>query len=149
MWVMTSVFESDLADVRRGDPADVVTTARSDVAHGVVDNIAPEVDSTTKATAVRVVVPNGDRLLKKDMYVRVAIRSRREHEGLLIPVSAVLRDEDNNPFVYIQNASGAYERRTVTLGQRIADRWAVTAGLVPGDRVVSQGGLFLQFAESQ
>jgi len=149
MWVMTSVFETDLADVQRGDPADVVTTARSEMAHGIVDNIAPEVDSTTKATAVRVVVPNRDRLLKKDMYVRVVIRSRRQHEGLLVPVSAVLRDEDNTPFVYIQNAAGAYERRTVTLGQRIEDRYAVAAGLAAGDRVVSEGGLFLQFAESQ
>jgi cobalt-zinc-cadmium efflux system membrane fusion protein len=83
------------------------------------------------------------------MYVRVAIHSRREHTGMLVPVSAVLRDEDNRPFVYIQNTSGAYERRSITLGARVNDQWQVTAGLVPGDKVVSEGGLFLQFAQSQ
>jgi cobalt-zinc-cadmium efflux system membrane fusion protein len=149
MWVMANVFESDLGDVETGDVAEVSTSAWPDAFRGTVDNIAAEVDSSTKATAVRVVVRNPRRLLKKDMYVRVAIRSRREHTGLLVPVSAVLRDEDNQPFVYVQNATGAYERRTVTLGSRVDDRYQIGAGLAPGDRVVSQGGLFLQFAESQ
>ncbi|HEX8717113.1 MAG TPA: efflux RND transporter periplasmic adaptor subunit [Gemmatimonadaceae bacterium] len=149
MWVLADVFETDLPDVRLGDPADVVTTASPRTFRGTVDNIAAEVDSSTRATAVRVVVPNAQQLLKKDMYVRVAIHSRREHTGMLVPVSAVLRDEDNRPFVYIQNTSGAYERRSITLGARVNDQWQVTAGLVPGDKVVSEGGLFLQFAQSQ
>jgi cobalt-zinc-cadmium efflux system membrane fusion protein len=147
--VLADVFETDLPDVRLGDPADVVTTASPRTFRGTVDNIAAEVDSSTRATAVRVVVPNAQQLLKKDMYVRVAIQSRREHTGMLVPVSAVLRDEDNRPFVYIQNTSGAYGRRSITLGARVNDQWQVTAGLVPGDKVVSEGGLFLQFAQSQ
>ncbi len=149
MWVMANVFESDLGDVGLGDVADVSTNAWPDAFHGKVDNISAEVDSSTKATAVRVVVPNPKRLLKKDMYVSVSIHSRRQHTGILVPVSAVVRDEDNQPLVYIQNQNGAYERRSVTLGSRVGDRYQISAGLAPGDRVVSQGGLFLQFAESQ
>lgn len=149
MWVMTAIFETDLPDVRAGDGADITTPASTDVFHGVVDNIAAEVDSSTKATAVRVVVPNPKQLLKKDMYVRVTLHSRRTHTGLLVPVSAVLRDEDNNPFVYVQDAQGAYERRSVTLGSRQGDRYEIAAGLANGEHVVAAGGLFLQFAESQ
>jgi cobalt-zinc-cadmium efflux system membrane fusion protein len=149
MWVMANIFESDLANVQVGDSADVTTPAWPDSFRGMVDNIAAEVDTTTKATGVRVVVPNPQRLLKRAMYVRVAIRSRREHTGILVPVSAVLRDEDNRPLVYIQNAGGGYERRSVTLGSRVGDQYEIRDGLTPGDRVVSQGGLFLQFTESQ
>ncbi len=149
MWVMANVFESDLGDVRVCDAANITTAATSDVFHGTVDNIAAEVDSSTKATLVRIVTPNTRRLLKRDMFVHVAIHSRRDRTGLLIPVAAVLRDEDNRPFVYIQNAAGAYERRSVTLGSREGERFVVQTGLAPGDRVVSEGGLFLQFAESQ
>jgi len=149
MWVLADVFETDLPDVRLGDSASVVTTASPRTFRGTVDNIAAEVDSSTRATAVRVVVPNTERLLKKDMYVRVVVHSRQAHTGMLVPVSAVLRDEDNRPFVYIQNASSAYERRSITLGARVNDQWQVTAGLIPGDKVVSEGGLFLQFAQSQ
>ena len=149
MWVMTSVFEPDLPAVHLGDEAEVATNLSDGLVRGRVDNISPQVDSTTKATLVRVVVPNAQRLLKKDMYVRVTIRSHLPRSGLLVPVSAVLRDEDNQPFVYIQNAQGAFERRTIALGPRVGTSFEVRDGLQAGDRLVSEGGLFLQFAESQ
>lgn len=149
MWVMANVFESDLAAVRVGDAATVTTNASPEPFTGRVDNVAAFVDPSTKATSVRILVPNRERLLKKDMYVNVAIRSRDEHTGLLIPVSAVLRDDDNQPFVYVEDSTHGYHRRTVTLGSRIDDRYVIARGLQPGDHVVSKGGLFLQFAQSQ
>ena len=149
MWVMANVFESDLASVHVGDAASVTTNASSEPFTGRVDNVAAFVDPNTKATAVRILVPNRDRLLKKDMYVNVGIRARDNSTGLLIPVSAVLRDEDNQPFVFIQDSAGRYERRTVRLGSRIDERYDINQGLHAGDRVISQGGLFLQFAQSQ
>lgn len=149
MWVMANVFETDLPDVKTGDAASITTTASPDAFQGTVDNISAEVDPNTKATAVRIVVRNAGRLLKKDMYVRVAMRSHRTRAGLLVPVSAVLRDEDNQPFIFLQSPDGAYERRTVTLGERVGDRYEIAAGLKAGERVVSEGGLFLQFAQSQ
>jgi cobalt-zinc-cadmium efflux system membrane fusion protein len=146
---MANVFESDLATVQVGDSADVTTPAWPGSFRGAVDNIAAEVDTATKATGVRVVVPNPRQLLKRAMYVHVAIRSRRVRTGILVPVSAVLRDEDNQPLVYIQNAGGGYERRSITLGSRVGDQYEISEGLSRGDRVVAQGGLFLQFTQSQ
>lgn len=149
MWVMANVFESDLASVHVGDAATVTTNASANAVTGRVDNVAAFVDPSTKATAVRIVVPNRGGLLKKDMYVNVGIRSRTESKGLLIPVSAVLRDEDNRPFVFIQDSAGRYERRSVKLGSRMDERYEISDGLSAGDRVISRGGLFLQFAQSQ
>lgn len=149
MWVMTSVFEPDLPDVERGASAEVRSTAGGATFAGVVDNVAAEVDSASHATAVRVVVANRDGLLKKDMYVRVAIRSRHTRTGILVPVGAVLRDDDDRPFVYLGAGPGSYARRGVTLGERIGDLYVITAGLKAGDQVVSEGGLFLQFAQGQ
>ncbi len=149
MWVMASVFESDLPSVRVGDAALVTLTNLPDTVSGRVDNIAAEVDPETRATSVRIVVPNADHLLKKDMYVRVLIQSRRLREGTLVPVSAVLRDDDNRPIVYVAADSLGFERRSITLGTRQDGSYEVMDGLRPGDRVVTEGGLFLQFAESQ
>jgi cobalt-zinc-cadmium efflux system membrane fusion protein len=149
MWVMASVFESDLPAVRIGDAATIALTGLADSVQGRVDNIAAEVDPETRATSVRIVVPNARQLLKKDMYVRVAIRARRERSGILVPASAVLRDDDNRPIVYVAADSAAFERRSITLGSRQDSLYEVKSGLEPGDRVVTEGGLFLQFAATQ
>jgi cobalt-zinc-cadmium efflux system membrane fusion protein len=151
MWVQANVFESDLAAVQIGDRAEVTTTASSTPFVGKVTYIAALVDPATKATAVRVVVPNTRRLLKKDMYVQVEIHGSRERNGLLIPVTSVLRDDDNLPFVFVQLGTGAntFGRRQITIGTRVNDRYEVTAGLKPGDRIISEGALFVQFAQTQ
>ena len=149
VWVMASVFESDLASVSRGDKVDVVTGAAPRPLSGRVDYIEALVDPATKATQVRVVVPNTGHLLKRDMYVTATIHSSKEKHGILLPVSAVLRDENNLPFVFVQQPGGGFERRQVTLGSRVNDKYEISAGLKDGERVIQVGGLFLQFAQSQ
>ncbi|MBX6364183.1 MAG: efflux RND transporter periplasmic adaptor subunit [Gemmatimonadetes bacterium] len=149
MWIMASVFPADLPRVAVGDSVEIRVAGSPAVFRGRVDYVAALVDPTTKATSVRIVAPNPTRMLKKDMYVDVVIHSRRPERGLLVPVGAVLRDEDNQPFVYVEVADGRFERRGVVLGARVGDRYPVTSGLQAGDRVVAEGGLFLQFAQSQ
>jgi len=149
VWVMASVFESDLASVVHGDKVDIVTGASPHPLAGTVDYVEALVDPATKATRVRVVVPNKDHLLKRDMYVTATIHSSKEKRGILLPVSAVLRDENNLPFVFVQLPAGGFERRQITLGSRVNDQYEVSAGLKDGERVIQVGGLFLQFAQSQ
>ena len=67
---------------------------------------------------VRVAVANPGGRLKRQMYVHVLIQSRQESTGLLIPVSALLRDDENLPFVYVTQPDGSFARRHVTLGVR-------------------------------
>jgi membrane fusion protein, heavy metal efflux system len=149
VWVMASVFESDLASVAHGDKVDIMTGASPRPLTGTVDYVQALVDPATKATQVRVVVPNTGRLLKRDMYVTATIHSSKEKRGILLPVSAVLRDENNLPFVFVQSPGGGFERRQVTLGSRVNDQYEISAGIRDGERVIQVGGLFLQFAQSQ
>jgi membrane fusion protein, heavy metal efflux system len=149
VWVMANIFESDLASVAVGDPAEVTTGASPEVFSGKVDYIAALVDPSTRAISVRIVAGNPRRLLKKDLYVRVAIHAKGESSGLLLPASAVLRDDERLPFVYVQNADGSFVRRRVTLGSQMGERYEVREGLHAAERVVADGGLFMQFAESQ
>jgi cobalt-zinc-cadmium efflux system membrane fusion protein len=149
VWVMANIFETDLAAVEQGDPAEIVTSAWPTNLPGTVDNISAIVDPNTRAVDVRIVADNPREILKKQMYVRVRIRSRREETGLLAPVSSVLRDDENLPFVYSANTDGSFSRRRIALGGRVDDRYEITSGLAPGDPIVIEGGLFLQFLQSQ
>jgi cobalt-zinc-cadmium efflux system membrane fusion protein len=149
VWVTANIFESDLASVEQGDPAEVVTSASPTNLLGTVDYISAIVDPTTRAIGVRVVAKNPKDVLKKQMYVRVLLHSRREETGLLAPVSAVLRDDEDLPFVYLANADSSFSRRRITLGSRVGDQYETSAGLAKGDKVVVEGGLFLQFLQNQ
>ena len=149
VWVMAHLFGSDLAAVNVGDPAEVVTGVDAHDFAGRVDKISALVDPDTRAVDVRVVVENPKRALRKGMYVRVLIHSHAESTGLLVPISAVLRDDENLPFVYAAQPDGSFARRPVTLGARVADQYEVRAGLAAGDQVVVAGGLFVQFMQSQ
>jgi cobalt-zinc-cadmium efflux system membrane fusion protein len=148
VWVMANVFESDVGAVRRGETAVITTNAAPDTLTGRVDYVADLVDPATKATAVRVVVPNTGRVLRRDMLVRVTIRSLTPSTGLLVPVAAVLRDDENLPYVYVA-APGGFARRRVNLGSRVDDRYEIVSGLTSGETVVTDGALFLEGAATQ
>jgi membrane fusion protein, heavy metal efflux system len=149
VWVMTQIFGEELASINLGDQADIVTGFGANKFSGTVDNISALVDPDTRSVMVRVVAKNPGDFLKKQMYVRVQIRSRQESTGLLVPVSAILRDDVNLPFVYAAQSDGSFMRRHVTLGYRSGDQYEITDGLQAGDKIVVDGGIFMQFMQSQ
>lgn len=149
VWVMANLFGSDIDSVRVGDPAEVFCGFSGRKFPGTVENISAEVDPVTRSVAVRVVAKNPDDALKKQMYVSVLIHSRRERTGLLVPVTAILRDSESLPFVYVSRPDGSFARRHVTLGYRAGNDYDITNGLRAGDRVVVEGGIFVQFVQNQ
>lgn len=149
VWVMAQVFGSDLASVNIGDPAEVMMGGGAKGLSGRVDNISAQVSPDTRSVAVRVAAENPANLLKKQMYVRVEIQSRQQNSGFLVPVSAILRDDENLPFVYVAQRDGGFARQHVTLAERTADKYHVASGLQAGERVVVDGAIFVQFLQDQ
>jgi cobalt-zinc-cadmium efflux system membrane fusion protein len=149
VWVMAQIFGSDLASVNVGDSAEVVTGIDLKNFPGRVDNISALVDPDTRSVVVRVVAENPGNFLKKQMYVHVLIQARQESTGLLVPVSAMLRDDQNLPFVYLSQSDGSFARQHVTLADRAGDRYNISEGLKAGDQIVTDGGVFIQFMQSQ
>ena len=147
VWVIANVFEADLPFVKIGDSAEVLTGAGVTSLKGRVSYIAALVDPTTRAIAVRLDVPNPGEVLKRDLYVRVVIHSQSESQGLLVPVSAVLRDEESLPFVFVAKPDGTFARQRVQIGSRIGDHQEITSGLTAGQSIVVEGGLFLSAVE--
>ena len=149
VWVMAQVSASDLASVHVGDTAQVDTGAASTRLGGTVANISALVDPDTRAVIARVDVDNPGGLLKKQMYVHVQIESRQASSGLLVPVSAILRDDENLPFVYVAQSDGSFARQHVTPGARTGDQVVIEKGLAGGERIVDDGAIFVQFTQIQ
>jgi cobalt-zinc-cadmium efflux system membrane fusion protein len=82
------------------------------------------------------------------MYVVANVNAGKVSNAIALPDAAILRDNENQPFVYVQASPNQFGRRTVTLGESMNGQTEVTGGLKIGDQVIGDGGLFLQFANS-
>jgi membrane fusion protein, heavy metal efflux system len=148
VWVQGHIFDRDLPSVRVGDPVDETNPALARGFHGVVAYVGAMMDPATRTTPVRIVTANPGGLLKKDMFVDAVIHTRTERGILAVPVSAVLRDSENLPMVYVEAGSGRFARRGVTTGAQQDGLIEILSGLAEGEKVVSEGSVFLQFANS-
>jgi cobalt-zinc-cadmium efflux system membrane fusion protein len=148
VWVLVNVYQNDLAYVRTGDSVDITTDAYPDHFRGKISYIADALDPNTRTVQARIVTENRGYKLKKDMYVTAGVQAGALRNALTVPDSAVLRDTENQPFVYVQSGSNQFARRLVKVGDSQDARTLVLEGLKEGERVVGDGSLFLQFKNS-
>jgi cobalt-zinc-cadmium efflux system membrane fusion protein len=146
VWVLVNIYQKDLPYVRIGDSVEIQTDTYPEVFHGRISYVAASLDPTTRTLQARIDTENPGQKLKKDMYVTAVVKAGTIQNAIAVPDSAILRDNVNQPFVYAENASNQFGMRSVTLGESLQGQTQITGGLKPGDRVVGDGSLFLQFA---
>jgi cobalt-zinc-cadmium efflux system membrane fusion protein len=148
VWVLVNVYQKDLPYVHVGDPVTIQTDTYPDVFHGRISYVAAALDATTRTLPARIETRNPGEKLKKDMYVVTSVQAGKIANALAVPDSAVLRDSENEPFVYAEVAPNQFGKRAVRLGEPQGGRTQITSGVKAGDRVIADGSLFLQFANS-
>jgi cobalt-zinc-cadmium efflux system membrane fusion protein len=150
VWVLVNVYQGDVAYVRSGDSVNISTDAYPDTFHGKISYIAPALDPNTRTLQARIVTENPGNKLKKDMYVTATVNSGSIANALTVPDAAVLRDTENQPFVYVQSSTkqNEFARRLVQLGDSHGGRTQIAGGVKEGEHVVGDGSLFLQFKNS-
>ncbi len=148
VWVLVNVYQKDLPYVRVGDPVTIRTDSYPDTFQGRISYIAAALDPNTRTLQARIETNNPGQKLKKDMYVVASVDAGTMQNAIVVPDSAVLRDTENQPFVYVQQGNEQFGRGSVTIGESMQGQTQITSGLKPGDRVIGDGSLFLQFANS-
>ena len=148
VWVLANVYQNDLADVKVGDDVVVQTDAYPDSFHGRISYISAALDPNTRTLQARIVVDNPGEKLKREMYCTVIVTAGSMRKAIAVPDAAVLRNDENQPFVYVENGADQFGRRSVEIGQSQNGQTQILSGLSAGDKVVGDGSLFLQFANS-
>ena len=148
VWVLVNVYQKDLPYVRVGDTVTIQTDAYPDVFQGRISYVAASLDPNTRTLQARIETGNPGQKLKKDMYVVATVDAGTIQNAIAVPDSAVLRDSENQPFVYAEVGGDQFGRRAITLGESLKGQTQITSGLKAGDRVIGDGSLFLQFANS-
>ena len=97
------------------------------------------VDQSTGAVTLRAVFPNPGGMLLPGMYVRAVLNQGVASQGLLVPQQGVTRDQQGDPTAMVVNAQGKAELRVLKTDRAVGDKWLVTGGLQPGDKVIVEG----------
>jgi membrane fusion protein, heavy metal efflux system len=145
VWVLSDIYESDIARVKAGAHAVVSAVAYPGKSfEGKVDWISGTLDPATRTEKVRCTFANPDRLLKQDMYTTVTI-AVASHKALALPPSAILMLGDQQ-VVFLDrgktpDGKRRFERVPVSVDEAGGTKWLpVLHGLNAGDRVVMTGG---------
>lgn len=97
------------------------------------------VDPETGDVTIRIEVTNPERKLLPGMYVRVNIERASVPQALLVPEQAIQRNMNGDPQVYVVNAKGGVDVRSVELGQQYEQFYLINKGLKAGEKVVVEG----------
>ena len=143
--VLFSVPEDNLPDiikrVRAGATLSVAAYDRTNtrlLATGQLGTMDNLIDTTTGTLKLRAMFANPDEQLYPNQFVNARLLVNTLTNTVRVPVPAVQRGEPGT-FVYLINANNTVSVRTIKVGPIDGGFEAVTSGLEPGDRVVTDG----------
>ncbi len=102
------------------------------------------VDASTGSVTLRALFPNPDKLLLPGMFVKAELVSGVLENAILAPQQGIARDPRGRPMAMVVNMEGKVEARIVEAERAVGNRWLVSAGLKPGDRLITEGLQYIQ-----
>jgi RND family efflux transporter MFP subunit len=138
--VVLNAPESQLARFQVGQAVEISLWADpSTVFPGRVREIAGGADSVTRTYAVRISAPSAPQSAQLGMTASVLLHSTTDPKLVLLPLSALAREGRDAAVWLVDPKTSKVKLRAVTIGQFREDGVTVTAGLDPGDVVVTAG----------
>lgn len=147
VWAVFDVYETDIANVKIGDPVEFTTTSYPDEKFTAkVNFIDPLINPSTRTISVRANIQNNNSKLKPDMFINGWVKdSPNQKATLLVPKSAVLWTGKRS-VVYLKlpnQTVPSFEYRNIEIGEAIGDSYKVISGLESGDEVVTNGAFVI------
>lgn len=143
--------------VEAAAPIDVLRRIRPGLAATVTSPLHPGVEFPARVAALlpafsqvsvtsplRIEFTGAARIREAGAALEALITIKYVPAALVIPEAAVFEDaERGGSYVFVAGRDGRAHRRAVTIGIRSPPRVEVTAGLAPGQRVITSGGYAL------
>jgi Cu(I)/Ag(I) efflux system membrane fusion protein len=147
VWILADVPGADADRIKPGATAEISIPGRASTIHATVSAaVAPQFDTSSQTTRVRLDADNPHAVLRPGMFVDAAIAAAFP-ATIAVPVDAVV-DTGLTKRVFVERADGTFEPRVVQTGWRSGDRVEILGGLAAGERIVVSG-TFLLDSESR
>jgi multidrug efflux system membrane fusion protein len=148
IFVTFALPEAALADVKKRAAAGALNVSALPngpgltPSEGTLSFIDNTVDTTTGTINLKATFPNHDRALWPGQFTNVSLTLATEADAVIAPTPAVQAGQQGS-YVYVIRPDDTVEARTVVV-RRTWQQWSVIdKGLLPGERVVTDGQLRL------
>ena len=154
MWIELDVRKGDATKIRRGQEAVFTVDGVPGEVRGEIDWISTEVDSRTRTVQARMEVdnplvhssdsgPEGQRLLRANMFGAAKIRIHANPEAVVVPGVALQRD-GSSFVVFVKTSERTFQPRVVELGITDDDYTEILSGVSAGEIVAAAGSHVLK-----
>lgn len=145
IWVRFKVSEGEYLDAQRKQdklsdlPLQLVLADNTVHPYpGKIQNTVNQVDSKTGTLELQATFPNPHHNLLPGQFGRVRVTTREQKSAMLVPMRAV-QELQGLQSVFTVGDDNKVLARSIVTADRVGDRWIVTQGLKPGDRVIVEG----------
>ncbi|WP_394560632.1 efflux RND transporter periplasmic adaptor subunit [Aquipseudomonas alcaligenes] len=133
---------------KAGDNAAKVTLKLEDGSEyeheGTLEVAEVTVDEGTGSVTLRAVFPNPEHSLLPGMFVHANLNAGVNQQAILAPQQGVTRNGQGQPTALVVNGENKVELRTLAAERTSGNRWLVTEGLKPGDKLITEGLQFVR-----
>lgn len=147
MWVNFTVSEDRVLELQKRlqEPHENAPPFRIRLADGSEYNLPGKLnfvdfalDQKNGTLQVRVSLPNPDRVLRPNLFVRVVVPAYEDQHAIRVPQQAV-QEMQGLKSVFVVDANNVAQSREISASYRSGNDWVVQKGLQPGEMVVTEG----------
>jgi len=143
LWLTSYLSQRDVDRVRVGDRLSFTTEALPGQRYtAVVTYVSGALDPETRTATLRATLSSRSGLLKPEMFGEARLLAPDRNGAPVVPTTALVT-QGSGTVVFVQLAPGRFERREVTVESDDGVRASLSAGVHPGDVVVTRGSLLL------
>ncbi len=136
--VVLDVPEKDILHFNAGESVEVrFSNGESHTFQGTIDFVALTADPATRTYPVKIVIDNGERLLRPGMIVRAVVPRRQIDEAIAIPFFTIV-DRSGEKVVFVVE-DGQAKQRKIKMGFYQGGQIEIEEGLALGDQLVVVG----------
>ncbi len=144
VWMLASVRQDALGRLRVGQSVNVIVPGvAGEPFVGKITNLGQELDPTTRAMPVRIVLNNSDQRLRPEMLATAEIPSGATTSMLAVPSDAV-QQINGQDVVFVRTAADRFTVRPVRVGPTTDGKTPVLEGLNANEEIVVHGSFTLK-----
>lgn len=102
------------------------------------------VDTSTGSVTLRAIFPNPKHRLLPGMFVKARLIEGVDEKAILVQQNYVTHNAKGQATVMVVGKDGKAEEREVQTSRSVGNQWLISAGLNPGDQLITSGLQYVQ-----